>query len=314
MKRRMFLSAAFGAAAGGSYLRAQSSKARIAITFDLEMSRNFPTWETTHWDYEKGNLDDHAKRYSLQAARLVKARGGVLHFFLVGRVLEQENVDWLKEIIAMGHPIGNHIYDHVYVLATRPQDVQFRFQRAPWLMRGRPPAEVIADNIHITAEAMRERLGIAPNGFRTPGGFVEGLAGRPDVQRMLLEQGYRWCSGKYPRHPTNRPDGEYLADALEQAQPFRYAETDLLEIPMSPVSDINAFRSARWPLARFLEATRYGVEWAIRRRAVYDFLAHPSCLGVVDPKFAAIRLICSLVERHADRAEICGLDAIARAA
>ena len=21
------------------------------------MSRNFPTWEKTHWDYEKGNLD-----------------------------------------------------------------------------------------------------------------------------------------------------------------------------------------------------------------------------------------------------------------
>lgn len=311
MNRRTFLSSAFGAAAGGSYLRAQGRKARIAITFDLEMSRNFPTWETTHWDYEKGNLDEHAKRYSLAAARLVKAKGGVLHFFLVGRVLEQENIDWLKEIIAMGHPIGNHTYDHVYVLATQPKDVQFRFQRAPWLMRGRPPAEVIAENIRMTAEAMEQRLGIRPNGFRTPGGFAEGLAGRADVQRILLDQGYTWCSGKYPRHPTDKPDGEYLAAALEQAQPFHYAETGLIEIPMSPVSDINSFRSAKWPLARFLEATRHGVEWAIRNRAVYDFLAHPSCLGVVDPKLETLNLICSLVERHADRAELCGLDRIA---
>ena len=32
----------------------------IAITMDLEMARNFPHWEDTHWDYEKGNLDEAA--------------------------------------------------------------------------------------------------------------------------------------------------------------------------------------------------------------------------------------------------------------
>src|SRR5437870_6717288 len=31
-------------------------KALIAITLDLEMVRNFPRWEDTHWDYEKGDL------------------------------------------------------------------------------------------------------------------------------------------------------------------------------------------------------------------------------------------------------------------
>ena len=36
--------------------RELQGKALIAITLDLEMSRNFPTRETTHWDYEKGNL------------------------------------------------------------------------------------------------------------------------------------------------------------------------------------------------------------------------------------------------------------------
>src|SRR5579859_1923081 len=47
-------------------------KALIAITLDLEMSRNFPTWETTHWDYEKGNLDADTKAYAVEAARRVK--------------------------------------------------------------------------------------------------------------------------------------------------------------------------------------------------------------------------------------------------
>ncbi|HEY2253534.1 MAG TPA: polysaccharide deacetylase family protein, partial [Planctomycetaceae bacterium] len=155
-------------------------KAQIAITLDLEMSRNFPTWETTHWDYEKGNLDDATKAYSVEAAQRVKERGGLIHFFCVGRVLEQENVDWLTGIAAAGHKIGNHTYDHVYVLAQKPADVQFRFARAPWLMRGKSPAEVIADNVRMTTEAMKTRAGIDAAGFRTPGGFAMGLAGRED--------------------------------------------------------------------------------------------------------------------------------------
>ena len=71
----------------------------------------------------------------------------MIHFFAVGRVLEQENVDWLREIHREGHPVGNHTYDHVNVKATRPEDIQFRFQRAPWLIEGKAPAEVIAENI-----------------------------------------------------------------------------------------------------------------------------------------------------------------------
>ena len=147
-----------------------SDKALVAITLDLEMSRNFPTWEDTHWDYEKGNLDAATKRYAVEAARRVKARGGVIHFFAVGRTMEQEDVAWLREIVAQGHPVGNHTYDHVNVKATRPEDIQFRFQRAPWLIEGKAPSEVIAANIRLAESALKHRLGIAPAGFRTPGG------------------------------------------------------------------------------------------------------------------------------------------------
>ena len=53
------------------------------------------------------------------------------------------------------------------------------------------------------------------------------------------------------------------------------------------------------------------VEWAIENRAVFDFLCHPSCMVVEDPKFETIRLICDLVERSQGRAEIVSLDEIA---
>jgi hypothetical protein len=35
---------------------------------------------------------------------------------------------------------------------------------------------VIAENIRMTSEAIRTRLGIAPAGFRSPGGFPNGIA------------------------------------------------------------------------------------------------------------------------------------------
>src|SRR5436309_3076014 len=131
--RRAFLAAAGAAVAqtgradppNRDELRA---KALVAITLDLEMSRNFPTWETTHWDYEKGNLNDETKRYAVEACRRVRAAGGLAHCFAVGRFFEQEDVSWLRGIIQAGHAVGNHTYDHVNVLATRAEDIQFRFR------------------------------------------------------------------------------------------------------------------------------------------------------------------------------------------
>jgi peptidoglycan/xylan/chitin deacetylase (PgdA/CDA1 family) len=322
MNRRQFLQTSI---ATGTALVAPSvsiadnePKAQIAISLDLEMARNFPTWESSHWDYEKGNLNDETKAYAVEAARRVKAAGGVVHFFLVGRALEQANVDWLKGIVEAGHSIGNHTYDHVNLLATTNEEVQFRFKRAPWLVEGKQPIEVIRENIRLTNAAIKSRLGVEAAGFRTPGGFADGLNGRTDLQAMLKELGFKWVSGKYPAHKSGEVGKEPTQDVLDDivraqaaAQPFVYPN-GLVEVPMSPISDIGAFRNGRWPLESFLKAVRFGVEWAIKRGAVYDFLAHPACLYVTDPKFQTIDLICQLVKNAGERASIVNLDEIAR--
>src|SRR5438445_13860533 len=126
INRRQFaaVAAAASLATGSALAEPAADKALISITLDLEMSRNFPTWETTHWDYEKGNLNAETKAYAVEAARRVKERGARIHFFLLGRTLEQENVEWLQQLAADGHPIGNHTYDHVNIRATRPEDIQ----------------------------------------------------------------------------------------------------------------------------------------------------------------------------------------------
>jgi hypothetical protein len=295
----------------------EKKAARIAITLDLEMSRNFPTWETMHWDYEKGNLDEPTKRYASKAAQRVRQRGGVIHFFVVGQVFEQANVDWLREIAEAGHPIGNHTYDHINVLATRREDLQFRFQRSPWLLPDRPVLDLIRENIELTTKAMQSRLGIRPQGFRTPGGFHDGLRNHPEVRSLLKELGYRWASSLYPAHPNTDPHQEpseeildAIASAQDASQPFAYPD-GLIEVPMSPISDIGAFRMGRWKLEWFLRSVERSVRWAIERGAAFDFLAHPSCLGVVDPEFKTLDLICRLVEESKGLAELADLNALA---
>ena len=63
-RRNLLFSAAAAATPG--------REALVSISIDLEMARNYPTWDQTHWDYEKGNLNDAAKQYALHGT-VVKA-------------------------------------------------------------------------------------------------------------------------------------------------------------------------------------------------------------------------------------------------
>ena len=317
--RRVFLKAVGSSLLAGEAALAEHprKKAQIAITLDLEMSAQYPRAGMTEWNYQKGNLDGPTKKYSVDAARVVKQLGGRIHFFCVGRVLEQPDISWLQELAKEGHPIGNHTYDHVNVLAKDPQRTQFRFQRAPWLVAGKTAHEIIRENVRVTTIALKKRAGIEVNGFRTPGGFNSALTGREDIQDLLQEAGFSWVSSKYPPHLSGKrgeaPGEEVyqsIVEAQKQAQPFRYPN-GVIEIPMSPISDVSAFRSKKWKLDWFLEATRRSVSWAIETGGVFDFLAHPSCLVVEDPKFQIVRLICEMVNAAGDRAEITTLDRIA---
>lgn len=323
ISRRGFLAGAASApiaVAARSLAAKDNHAALISITLDLEMCRDFPIRGQTEWLYEKGNLDEPTKQYAVEACRRVKNRGGVVHCFAVGRVFEQQHVDWLAGIVADGHPVGNHTYDHVNVHATRRDQLQDRFNRAPWLIQGRSIPQVIRENIQLTSIAMRDRLGTELIGFRTPGGFADGLAGRPDIQRMLLDLGFDWVSSKYAFHPMGKtgqqPDAAILDTVVEmqgKSQPFRYP-TGLIEVPMSPVSDVMAMRIARWSRASWLESVRRAVAWAIEHRAAFDLLTHPSVLVVMDPKFEAIDMVCDMVERSGDRARLVDLGTIAKRA
>jgi peptidoglycan/xylan/chitin deacetylase (PgdA/CDA1 family) len=319
-RRRWLQSAAAACYFGAAARTAQASsagKAQIAITLDLEMSRNFPEWDDTHWDYEKGNLDQPSKRYAVASGELVKRYGGRVHYFCVGQTLEQADVSWLASLHQAGHPIGNHTYDHVYLLAKESPQLQYRFRRSPWLIEGREIEDVIRENIRMTTLALQQRAEVDDQGFRTPGGFHQGLKERQDLQQMLIDLGFSWVSSLYPKHantmPGEKPSEAVIQDIIDahaKAQPFVYP-SGLVEIPMSPISDIGAFRNGRWKLEWFLEVVERLVRWTIEHRMVYDFLAHPSCLGVIDPELKTIEMICRIVREAGDAAELVDLNQIA---
>jgi hypothetical protein len=174
------------------------------------------------------------------------------------------------------------------------------------------------ENIRLTTAALKARIGVDAAGFRTPGGFANGLADRPDVRKCLTDLGFTWVSSKYPSHPMTDPGKEPTEGVFEaivaaqvKAQPFRYPD-GLVEVPMSPVSDIGAFRNGRWKLDGFLTAVRRALETVIEKRWVFDFLAHPSCLGVVDPELKTVDLILNLVKTIEGKAVIVGLDEFAK--
>ena len=176
---------------------------------------------------------------------------------------------------------------------------------------------MIRENIHLCELALQQRLGKKSDGFRTPGGFRRGLHDHPEVRSILRDAGFTWVSSLYPQHPYSKPMEQPTADILDgivaaqqAAQPLVYPD-GLVEIPMSPISDIGAFRTCRWQLDWFLTAVRRSVQWAIENGAVFDFLAHPSCLYVVDPQLKSVDLICQLVADAGERARIVDLDTIA---
>jgi hypothetical protein len=186
------------------------------------------------------------------------------------------------------------------------------------LIEGQAIPDVIRNNIHMTTTALRSRVGIGPVGFRTPGGFAGGLRERKDVQRLLQGLGFWWVSSLYPEHPVGPARQEptletvqSIVQAQRRAQPFVYP-SGLVEVPMSPISDIGAFRTGRWRLEWFLNVIQQALAWCIENAAVFDFLCHPSCMYVVDPEFRTIEMICAMIRRAGERAEIVTLDRIAQ--
>ena len=285
------------------------------------MSRNFPTWDQTHWDYEKGNLDAATKHYAVEAARRVKARGGVDPLLRrSARRWSRRDVGWLQEIVAAG--------------ASRRQPHLRPRQRQGDAARRHPvplPPRALADRGEDAARRSSPPTSAWPSGAEGADRHRAGRlphAGRVsttawpidrDLQADALEaRAITWVSSKYPAHPIdelakgNRSpeviDGIVAGPDAGPAVRLSRGPDRGADEPDQRCRPRSAPAAGRWP--SFLEAIRR--PWPGRSTTGgFDFLGHPSCLYVADPEFQTIDLICDLVKKAGKKAALVDLGTIA---
>jgi peptidoglycan/xylan/chitin deacetylase (PgdA/CDA1 family) len=260
----------------------------LSLTYDVEMCTNFPYW-TSVWDHRKGAIDEDSKLYILKLNEVAKKYGAKLHFFLVGSALEDPHIDYLKQLVDAGHAIGNHTYTHVFVKAKTVQQLQVVYRNAPWRAAGRTPLECIRNELRETNLGVREKLGVELRGFRTPGGFANGLHDVPEVQDLLKQEGFAYASSHYsfPVDPkVKHPPREQLECAMRQSldtlQPYRYPN-GLLEIAPMGITDIWAFRYLDLDRWEYINLLKVGIDHAHANRQVLTLTFHPPCLAARDP-------------------------------
>ncbi len=185
----------------------RSDRPRNALTVDVEEHFQVAAFEgqigREEWEGHQSRVVDNTSRVlDLFAAHDVKAT-----FFVLGWVAER-NPELVRRIVAEGHELASHGYDHtrvIYMDATR-----FR-------------ADVTQ-----TKRILEDLGGVAVSGYRAPSYSIG--AGNLWALDVLQETGHRYSSSIYPiRHDLyGMPEAPRFA--------FRPRPGAILEIPVTTVA------------------------------------------------------------------------------
>jgi len=234
---------------------------------------------------------------SLEAVvKVHRRRSAPATFCIVGRLLELAPDRYRALLSDDLFEVQNHSYTHINVKQVA----------------GFPPVDLgrVEDEIARTNALITEVFGIRPIGFRTPGGFTNGLRGETKALAIAARQGIRWISSD-ARGPLETVPAGFT-------QPYTYAEDgfpELVELPahtwhenvLKGYNPVPAF----WPpilpygLPRFpprtpeeeFEVHRLGMEHALAEKLVYFSPAmHPWSIYRFNPEARTV----DLVLQHAD--------------
>lgn len=269
----------------------------VQLSFDLEMVTNFPYW-TSFWNDRKGAIDGGTKRYVNQINKQCGKYGAKAHYFLVGSLFEDSDIDYLKQTVASGHSVGNHTYTHCNIKARKISDLSGIYASSPWRAVGLSGQAAVREEVRMTSEAIRTCLGVEPRGFRSPGGFANGLQDTADVQTMLQEEGFWWVSTHYNDgllanrykasaiDPVDKVGRDTLIESFNRSerilQPYRY-DSGLLELPLAGLTDVVAWRGYGTDLGDWLRMLTAGVDYAHEHGLVFNLTTHPAVLASIDP-------------------------------
>jgi hypothetical protein len=205
------------------------SKPLASLSLDLD---NQWSYMKTHGDAGWQSLPSYLHAVVPRVLQILKERQLTITFFVVGLDASQEsNQDLLRSIVAAGHEIGNHSYQHepwlhLYTLAQ----LQTELGRAE--------------------EAIEQVTGRKPIGFRGPGFSLSA-----ELIELLTRRGYLYDASTFPtylgplarvyyfmkssldkRSMKERKDlfGSF-SDGLRSTQAYRWrsAAGELIEIPVT---------------------------------------------------------------------------------
>jgi peptidoglycan/xylan/chitin deacetylase (PgdA/CDA1 family) len=214
--------------------------------------------------------------------RALDTLGMRITFFVVGRdAAVPAHHDQLRAVIAAGHEVGNHSFEH-----------------EPWLHRYTP--EQLASEIGNAEAAIEAATGQRPVGFRGPG-----FSWSPTLFEVLVDRGYIYDASTLPTYlgplarayyfwtahltPAQREERAALfgsaSDGFRPVQPYRWSLPSgrtLLEIPVTtiPVVKTPFHLSYLLYLSRVSEAAmvaylRFAIAMCRLTGTEPSFLLHP---------------------------------------
>ena len=187
----------------------------IALSYDTDMAGGYAPDGVCH-----GRTAPFLAEYMLRLCETAEQFGARLHFFQIGNGLEEnQDVGYLREILARGHEVDSHTYSHAPLIT---EDL-----------------ELLDEELARTNGLFEERLGHTSTVLRGPGGYADGLRGRAENQRIILDNGFRWVSCEYSDRLRS---GDYDAAVANPSADVPYAyDTGLIELPIQSWTDRSFF-------------------------------------------------------------------------
>jgi peptidoglycan/xylan/chitin deacetylase (PgdA/CDA1 family) len=183
----------------------------VALSFDLEMCAGYAPDGKNH-----GRIIPAVQEYTLHLCQIAESYNVQLHFFYVCNGLEEDNIEYLREILRRGHVIDSHTYSHQHVAKSDPAKLD--------------------NELSLANRLLHERLGINSTVLRGPYGYAEGWRNLPPENRqVILKNGFHWLSGEYNDQVYHQTKQDWVK-AVETGLPYQYPD-GLIEIPFQGWSD-----------------------------------------------------------------------------
>jgi len=188
-----------------------SVRCAVAITYDTDMAGGYAPNGVCHGRTAPFLIDYITKLCDTAADYRVR-----LQFFQIANGLElDEVVSHVKEVIRRGHAVDCHTYNHINLAYSH--------------------SDKLNNDLNHANRLFEKKLSFKSVILRGPGGYSHGEL-KPENQRVILRNGYRWVSGEFDYDLLKRRDPDYSTSAPSRSLPFTYP-SGLLEIPIQGWTD-----------------------------------------------------------------------------